>query len=236
MDTSSVFSRGIEIRMSLLPRSDPPSFALFSLAHKSLSLDLSETYFPVETAFLNSIRSYWRANRRGTRARRESKKSPHVPRKADRCPVTALSLLDSWIFTKSACARGHVYIFISRRFSPPGISPRREVFACAREREHDVYAFRVHGRLNPVDVERRRTELGISWITYVNNIRDRDQPTTLYNDTADSRIDGRHLRRVVRDRSILSTTIARCLIIYLWLLLHNNLYTPSIPIVHQVGL
>lgn len=166
MDTSSVFSRGIEIRMSLLPRSDPPSFALFSLAHKSLSLGLSETYFPVETAFLNSIRSYWRANRRGTRARRESKKSPHVPRKADRCPVTALSLLDSWIFTRSACARGHVYIFIPRRFSPPGISPRREVFACAREREHDVYAFRVHGRLSPVDVERRRTELGISWITF----------------------------------------------------------------------
>lgn len=88
--TSSVFPRGIEISVSLLPRSDPPSFALFSLAHKSLSLGLSETYFPVETAFLNSIRSYRRANRRGTRARRGSKKSPYVPRKADRCPVTTV--------------------------------------------------------------------------------------------------------------------------------------------------
>lgn len=64
MNTSPVFPRGIEIRVSLLSRCDPPSFALFSLAHKSLSLGLSETYFPVETAFLNSIRSYRRANRR----------------------------------------------------------------------------------------------------------------------------------------------------------------------------
>lgn len=87
MNTSSVFPRGIEISVSLLPRSDPPSFALFSLAHKSLSLGLSETYFPVETAFLNSIRSYRRANRRGTRARRAggggggSKKKPVRPEK-----------------------------------------------------------------------------------------------------------------------------------------------------------
>lgn len=142
MNTSSVFSRGIEISMSLLPRSDPPSFALFSLAHKSLSLSLSETYFPVETAFLNSIRSYRRANRRDTRARRGSKKNPYVPRKADRCPVTTLSLLDSG-FLRGPRAHAGTYIFLyhgdlARINSPPGISPGREVFTCARGREHDV--------------------------------------------------------------------------------------------------
>lgn len=86
MDTSCLggFPGGTEIRVSFLPRNDPPGFVLFIPVHKSLSLGLSETYFLAETAFLNSIRSHGQIDEVDEQDGQKVKKRASRPRKASR--------------------------------------------------------------------------------------------------------------------------------------------------------
>lgn len=178
MDTSCLpgFPGGTEIRVSFLPRNDPPSFVLFIPVHKSLSLGLSETYFPAETAFLNSIRSHRRANRRGRRARRaKSKKRASRPRKANRCPLTALSLFDGGLF-RAFASRTDIHFYY--RFDPHKFAARY-LAAAKSTRARAEAVTRSLSLSASIDKETDRIGNFANW----NNVRDRGQPTTLYSGT-----------------------------------------------------
>ena len=185
--------------MSFFSWNDLPGFVLFIPIHKSLSLGLSETYFPAETAFLNSIRSH-RRQIDEVRARRakSKKREPRRSRKANRCPLTALSLFDSMTFT---CYATHIFtIDLVCRNSPLGISLRRQVFARVRSSRT---LFRSQS------IKRGRTGLEISRIgtTFV-IVVNQQLSTTVLRDLGPSRFD--YIQRgAIRDRSIFSSVYSR---------------------------